>query len=57
MWTISSRPRALTVRSRNSYMSRNFHVVSMWRSGNGGLPGWKAFRARWTMTELSFPVE
>ena len=47
----------LAVASRNSYMARNFHVVSMWSSGNGGGEGKKAFRARWSITELSLPTE
>ena len=45
------------MRSRNSYISRNFHVVSTCSSGNGGLPGWNAFMARCSITALSLPIE
>jgi hypothetical protein len=38
-------------------MSRNFHVVSTWRSGKGSFAGAKAFMARWSMTPLSLPME
>ena len=38
-------------------MSRNFHVVSTCISGKGGGAGWKAFRARCSMTEESLPIE
>ena len=45
------------VAARNSIISRNFHVVSTWSSGNGGFDGWKAFSARCSITELSLPIE
>ena len=45
------------MRSRNAYMSRNFHVVSTCISGNGGFPGANAFIARCSMTALSLPIE
>ncbi len=38
-------------------MSRNFHVVSTWSSGKGTFAGWNAFRARWSSTVESFPIE
>ena len=50
-------PSSAAIRSRNSYISRNFHVVSTCSSGNGGLPGWNAFMARCSITELSLPIE
>src|SRR6476469_5615989 len=37
--TSSSSPSSAAVRSRNAYISRNFHVVSTCSSGNGGLDG------------------
>ena len=45
------------MRSRCAYISRNFHVVSTWSSGKGKGPGAKAFCARRSITELSFPIE
>ena len=56
-WTSSSIPCASAVRSRNSYISGNFQVVSTWSSGNGGGDGWNALRARCSRTEESFPTE
>ena len=38
-------------------MSRNFHVVSMCSSGNGGWAGKNALRARCSSTEESLPIE
>ena len=38
-------------------MSRNFQVVSMCNSGNGGLAGQNAFRARCSSTVESLPME
>src|SRR5947209_3625974 len=55
--TSISRPCSAAIRERNSYISRNFHVVSMCRNGNGGLPGWNAFSASRSITELSLPIE
>src|SRR6476620_11836364 len=40
--TIRSSPSSRAVLSRKAIMSRNFQVVSMCKSGNGGLPGQKA---------------
>ena len=37
--TISSMPTSAAMRSRNAYMSRNFHVVSTCINGKGGLAG------------------
>jgi hypothetical protein len=45
------------MRSRSAYMSRNFQVVSTCRSGKGGGAGWKALRARCSITLLSLPTE
>ena len=56
-WTSSSMPCSSAMRSRNSYISGNFQVVSTCSSGNGGAHGWNAFRARCSMTDESFPVE
>src|SRR3954454_7526506 len=55
--TSRSRPSSAAVLSRNSYICRNFQVVSTWSSGNGGGAGKKAFLARCSMTELSLPIE
>jgi hypothetical protein len=55
--TSNSMPSSAAVLSRNSYICRNFHVVSTWRSGNGGRAGKNAFRARCSITELSLPIE
>ena len=57
MCTSSSSPSSAAIRSRNAYISRNFHVVSTCSSGNGGLPGWNAFMARCSITEESLPIE
>ena len=38
-------------------MSWNFHVVSTCSSGNGGLAGKNALRARCSMTAESLPIE
>ena len=38
-------------------MARNFHVVSTCSSGNGGLDGKKALRARCSITAESLPIE
>ena len=58
-FTCTSRlsPCSSAMRSRKAYMSWNFQVVSTWRNGNGGGAGQKAFSARRSMTELSFPIE
>ena len=45
------------VSSRKAIISRNFHVVSMCSSGNGGGAGKNAFRARCSITEESLPIE
>src|SRR3954447_9763874 len=55
--TRSSMPSSAAVLSRNSYICRNFHVVSTWSSGNGGNAGKNAFLARCSITELSLPIE
>ena len=55
--TSSSSPSSFAIRSRSSYMSWNFQVVSTCRSGNGGFAGWNAFRARCSITALSLPIE
>ncbi len=40
LWCTSrSMPTSLAMRSRSSYMARNFHVVSTCSSGNGGGEG------------------
>ena len=49
--------RSRAMRSRNSIISRNFHVVSTCSSGNGSVDGWNAFSARCSSTELSLPIE
>ena len=56
-WTTRSSPSSAAVRSRKSYIAENFHVVSTWTRGNGGFDGWNAFIAKWSMTELSLPIE
>ena len=56
-WMSSSSPLSAAILSRNAYMSLNFQVVSMCSSGNGGLAGKKALRARWSIAELSLPIE
>ena len=50
-------PIRIAVSSRKRIISLNFHVVSMWRSGKGSGAGWKALRARWSMTDESLPIE
>jgi len=55
--TISSSPHSRAMRSRSSYIARNFHVVSTCSSGNGGREGKNALRARCSSTELSLPIE
>ena len=45
------------MRSRKAIISLNFHVVSMWSSGNGMRLGKKALRARCSRTEESLPIE
>ena len=55
--TRRSKPKRFAVASRNVIMSRNFHVVSMCSSGNGGLPGKNALRARCSSTDESLPIE
>ena len=45
------------MRSRNAIISLNFHLVSMWRTGNGTRLGKKALRARCSRTEESLPIE
>ena len=50
-------PASAAIRSRNSYIARNFHVVSTCSSGNGGGDGWNALRARCSITPLSLPTE
>ena len=50
-------PDSRATRSRIAYMSRNFQVVSTCSSGKGGGAGWKALRARCSMTALSLPIE
>ncbi|MOA49808.1 hypothetical protein D3C78_1727360 [compost metagenome] len=56
-WTSSSMPASLAMRSRISYMARNFQVVSTCSSGNGGRDGKNALRARCSITALSLPME
>lgn len=55
--TSRSMPRRAAVSSRKVIISRNFHIVSMCRSGNGGLPGAKAFCAKCSMAPESLPME
>ena len=43
-------PSRAAVSSRNAIISRNFQVVSTCSSGNGGLPGAKAFCATCSIT-------
>jgi hypothetical protein len=50
-------PSFLAVRSRNSIISRNFQVVSTCSTGNGRRAGWKALRARCSITAESLPIE
>ena len=58
MWTMRSSPSSFFAQlSRKAIISRNFHVVSTCIRGNGGLAGWKAFMARWTITDESLPTE
>ena len=57
VWTISFAPIDLQNSSRNSIISRNLYVVSICSSGNGILPGKKAFWASRTIQEESFPME
>ncbi len=45
------------MRSRNAIISLNFHLVSMWSTGNGTRLGKKALRARCSRTEESLPIE
>ncbi len=56
-WTSISRSCSGAVRARNSYISRNFQVVSMCRNGNGGAAGIEGLSARRSITELSLPIE
>src|SRR4029077_10051951 len=55
--TSSRMPSCCTTRSRNSYIARNFQVVSTCSSGKGGGAGWNAFTARCSITALSLPME
>ena len=55
--TSSSMPDSLAMRSRISYIARNFHVVSTCSSGNGGGDGKNALRARCSITAESLPIE
>ena len=57
MCTISLQPVSSARRSRNSVISRNFHVVSTCISGIGGGAGWKALSIRCSSTEESLPTE
>src|SRR5829696_8646282 len=57
VWTIRSSPNLRAVSSRKMIISRNFHVVSTWSSGSGGLAGWNALRARCSRTLESLPIE
>ena len=57
MCTSRSSPSRAAVSSRNAIISRNFHVVSTCRNGNGGFAGKNAFIARCSITELSLPME
>ena len=50
-------PASLAMRSRISYIARNFHVVSTCSSGNGGGDGKNALRARCSITAESLPIE
>ena len=45
------------MRSRKAIISLNFHVVSMWSSGNGMRLGKNALRARCSRTDESLPIE
>jgi hypothetical protein len=56
-WTIKSTPSRTAVSSRNRAISRNSQVVSTCSRGNGGLPGWKAFIAKCSITDESLPIE
>jgi hypothetical protein len=51
-----SRPRSAATRSRNSIISRNFHVVSTCITGIGMAAGAKALRARCSSTVESLPM-
>ncbi|CAI8871170.1 hypothetical protein EMIT0194MI4_30043 [Pseudomonas sp. IT-194MI4] len=55
--TSRSRPSSSTMRSRNAYISLNFHWVSTCITGNGSLPGKNALRARCSITAESLPTE
>ena len=55
--TISRKPRSRAMRSRNSYISGNFRLVSMCMSGNGMGPGWNAFCARRSRQAESLPTD
>ncbi len=57
VWTISSTPSSLQYSSRNWIISGNLNVVSTCISGKGSLPGAKAFTARCSSTDESFPTE
>ena len=50
-------PLSRAIFSRNSYIARNFQVVSTWSKGKGGRAGKKAFFPRCSITELSLPHE
>ena len=54
---MSRAPTAFAISSRNSIIARNLYVVSTCSSGKGIGPGWKAFCARRSMTDESFPIE
>ncbi len=54
---MSSIPVSRATRSRSSYISRNFQVVSTCSSGNGGGAGKNAFCASRSMQALSLPIE
>ena len=41
----------------SSYIALNFQPVSTWSNGKGAAAGWKALRARCSITELSLPAE
>ena len=50
-------PDSAAILSRNSYIARNFHVVSTCNNENGGGDGANALRAKCNITPLSLPTE